>query len=315
LVGAKRHPVVAPRPDAAFPYLLWMSSARSLLQIHVAVLLFGLAGLFGILLPLPPVLIVLGRVVFAALALLLASVVCRLPLGPGSGRSLGAFAALGVLLAAHWTTFFQSVQDASVAIALVTYSTFPVFVAFLEPLFFKEKLRGGDVLLALLALAGVVILLPSFDPGDRTTQGVLWGVASGLTFALLSLLNRKYVRHHSSITIALYQDTFAALALVPFAALRWVPLTARDLLLLLLLGVACTACAHSLFIAGLRGVKARTASMIACLEPVYGAVLATLPPIREVPTGRTLLGGLLVVGVAFYATVRPGSPAAQAQES
>ncbi len=219
-----------------------------------------------------------------------------------SRRTLFAFAALGVLLAVHWTTFFQSVQESSVAVALITYSTFPVFVAFLEPLLFREKLRWVDVILAAVALGGIAILLPNFQLNDRATRGVLWGVASGLTFALLSLLNRKYVRQHSSITIALYQDVFAAVALLPFVVPRWPTFTANDVLLLLVLGVVCTAFAHSLFIAGMYGIQTRTASMIACLEPVYGAILAALL-LREIPPPRTLLGGGIVLGVAFYATV------------
>jgi len=42
---------------------------RSLLEIHAAVLLFGLAGLFGKLILLPPTIIVLGRVFFASIFL------------------------------------------------------------------------------------------------------------------------------------------------------------------------------------------------------------------------------------------------------
>ena len=195
--------------------------SRNLLQIHVAVLLFGFAGLFGKFLTLAPVVIVFGRVVFASLALLLAALLWRRTFGSLSRRGLFAFAALGILLAVHWTTFFQSVQTSSVALALITFSTFPVFVTFLEPLFFREKLHTIEVVLAVVALAGIVLLVPNFDPGDRATQGVLWGVASGLTFAILSLLNRKHVRQHSSLTIALYQDLFAAVALVPFVVLEW----------------------------------------------------------------------------------------------
>jgi drug/metabolite transporter (DMT)-like permease len=282
------------------------SRSRPLLQVHAAVLLFGLAGLFGKFLALPPVVIVLGRVLFASLTLLVVSALGGLPLRPRSLRSLLAFLAPGVLLAVHWTTFFQSVQVSSVAVALITYSTFPVFVAFLEPIFFRERLRAVDVLLALTALAGVVILVPDFDLGDRSTQGVLWGVASGLTFALLSLLNRTFVRRHSSITIALYQDAFAGLVLLPFAAAGWPPLTVGDVLLLAALGVVFTALAHSLFIAGMRGVNARTASMIACLEPVYGTALAAVL-LREFPPGRVLIGGVLVLGVAFCATLNAGA--------
>jgi drug/metabolite transporter (DMT)-like permease len=276
---------------------------RNLLQLHAAVLLFGLAGIFGKILDLPPVVIVFWRVVFASLVLVLASAWWRLPLCPQPRRSLLAFFGLGILLAVHWTTFFHSVQVSSVAIALITYSTFPVFVALLEPPLFQEKFRATDLLMAVVALVGVAILIPTYDLGDQTTQGVCWGVASGLPFALLSLLNRKYVRHHASVTIALYQDAFAAVALLPFLVLRWPTLTLKALGLLLLLGVLCTAVAHALFIASLRAIKARTAGMVACLEPVYGTVLAALL-LAEVPSGRTVAGGLVVLAVAFAATVR-----------
>lgn len=279
--------------------------SRHLLYIHAAVVLFGCAGLFGDrrLLPLSPVLIVFGRVVFASVTLLLAALVRRDMLRPIARGSLLAFAALGALLALHWTTFFQSVQTGGVALALITYSTFPVFVAFLEPVFFREKLRGTDVVLAVLALAGVAILTPRFDLGERATQSVLWGIASGFTFALLSLLNRRFVRQHSSLSIALYQDFFAAVALLPFALRDWPAFTLQDVLLLVVLGVLCTAVAHSLFIAGLRGVSTRTASTIASLEPVYGTLLAVLF-FGDIPTYRTLAGGTLILGVAFYATLK-----------
>lgn len=274
---------------------------RHLLQIHAAVLLFGLAAVLGKLLDLPSVVIVFGRVVVASVALAAASAWLRLPLRPRSGRSFFAFAALGALLAVHWTTFFQSVLVSGVAVALITFLTFPVFVALLEPLFFRERLRVLDVVLAVVALAGVALL----KPGEGTAAGVLWGVASGLTFAFLTLLNRKFVRHHAGVTIALYQDVFAAGALLPFVVLQRPAVGAREVLLLLVLGLLCTALAHALFIAGMRGVNARTASTIACLEPVYGSALA-VPLLGEVPTLRTVLGGSIVLAVALYATLHAG---------
>jgi drug/metabolite transporter (DMT)-like permease len=286
------------------------SHSRNLLSIHAAVLLFGFAGLFGDkrVLPLSAVVIVFGRVVFASGTLLLAALARRDIVRFVSRRSLFAFALLGVLLAAHWTTFFQSVKDAGVALALITFTTFPVFVAFLEPLFFRERLHAVDVVRAALALAGIAILQPHFELNDRATQGILWGIASGGTFALLTLLNRRFVRQHSSMTIALYQDLFAAAALLPFVFAGGQAVMVRELLLLAVLGILCTAVAHSLFIAGMHGITARTASMIACLEPVYGTLLAVLFLGDSLPL-RTVLGGILVLGVAFHATLK-GEPAA-----
>jgi drug/metabolite transporter (DMT)-like permease len=276
--------------------------SQNLFQVHLAVFLFGFTGLFGRLLSLSPLAIVFGRVAFATVALLVACAVWRLPLWPRHCRDLFAFQGLGVLLAAHSTTFFQSVQASGVAVALLTFATFPVFVLLLETLLLGERPVQSDVVVAGLALAGVAILLPSWEPGDRGTQGVFWGVTSAFLFALLSLSNRNCVRRYSGLTLALYQDAFAAVVLLPFVLPAWGAFTLRDLVLLLVLGILCTAVAHALFITSLQGLKARTASTIACLEPVYGSVLAAFL-LQEIPSVRTVLGGLVVLGVAFYATL------------
>jgi drug/metabolite transporter (DMT)-like permease len=86
-------------------------------------------------------------------------------------------------------------------------------------------------------------------------------------------------------------------------------LSAHDLAVLLVLGVACTALAHTLFIDGMRTLTAQTASVIAALEPVWG-VLFALVLLGEVPTWRVLIGGTLIVGATLLpALVRtPPSP-------
>jgi len=70
---------------------------------------------------------------------------------------------------------------------------------------------------------------------------------------------------------------------------------------LLILGVLCTAVAHTLFIESLAVLRTQTASVISALEPVYGIVLAALL-LGEVPNLRTLLGGGLVIGTTVWAS-------------
>ena len=128
---------------------------RSLLAIHSAVLLFGLAGLFGKMVGAPAAVIVLGRTVFAALALGLMLVLRGRITTPKRLKEWCIFVFLGALLAAHWTAFFHSIQISTVAVGLVTFSSFPLFVTLLEPYFFKEPLRPFDLLTALLIVVGL----------------------------------------------------------------------------------------------------------------------------------------------------------------
>jgi drug/metabolite transporter (DMT)-like permease len=275
--------------------------ASDLVLIHAAVLLFGFAGLFGKWLALPPVAIVLGRTIVAALALA--------ALALARGRAAGPtrlLAANGVVLAIHWTAFFEAIAASSVAIGLVGYATFPLFVLALERWLLGRRWSGAEAATAALVATGLVVLVPSLDPGDATLRGLAWGVLSGFTFAVLAVRSRALAQTHLPLDVALWQNAFAALVLLPVAWLgpdALPALTARDVALVLVLGLACTALAHTLFIASLRRLSAHTASIVAALEPVYGTALA-LVLLREVPTGRTLVGGALIMIAALLATRR-----------
>jgi drug/metabolite transporter (DMT)-like permease len=273
---------------------LWMSKKTGLLDIHTAVLLFGLAGLFGKWLPLSPIFIVLGRVFFASLALALLLFITHQGFIITPRKIYLTLLLLGFILSVHWMSFFHSIQVSSVAIGLLSYSTFPVFTTFLEPLFFKERLVKINVFFSLLCLFGVFLIIPSFQFNDATFRGVLWGLFSGFTFAILTVFNRKLTQKLSPLSIAFYQDFFATLFLLPFLFVLSPSLSSRDFLLLIILGTLCTAVSHTLFIKGMRYIKAQTASIISALEPVYGIIFALLF-LNEIPSLRTIAGGCIIL--------------------
>jgi len=290
---------------------MFLPERKSLLEIHLATLLFGLAGLFGKWLLLSPPLIVLGRVFFASLAL--GALICwkRQNLRDILRAQAGLLILLGAILAVHWGAFFQAIQVSTVAVGLLSYSCFPVFTVLLEPLFFGEKTDRKSLLAAGICLSGVFLIVPSFDLADSVYRGVLWGLLSGLTFAVLTLFNRRLVRKYSSLAIAFFEDLSATLFLLP-ALTRVGPASPafRDLGLLVVLGVVCTAGAHTLFIRGMRRVKARTASIISSLEPVYGIALAFLF-LGESPSWRTLSGGAVIMAAVVYVTLRESAPSSR----
>jgi drug/metabolite transporter (DMT)-like permease len=274
---------------------------RGLLSIHMSVMLFGVAGLFGKLINLPPAMLVFGRTLFASIALLLVLMVLKTGMRIKSKKDLLGFVFMGAILAVHWVAFFHSVQISTVAIALLTYSSFPIFVTFLEPFIYNERLRARDVLIALVVFGGLVLVVPEFDLSNNLTLGVIWGTFSGFTFAVLSILNRKYVADYSALVVTLYQDAVACLILLPFVGHTALSLTPGEWGGLILLGVVFTALAHALFIRGMMAVKAQLASIIASLEPVYGILIA-LVVLSEVPSTREILGGVVIIGAIVYAT-------------
>lgn len=274
---------------------------RSLLEIHFAVLLFGVSGLFGKFLTLPSLIIVLGRVVFSSIFLLILIGYFKEDIRLKQRKHYLYLVVMGVILAVHWVTFFHSIQLATVAIGLLTFSTFPMFVTFLEPYFFKERIRLSDVGIAVITFLGVVLVVPRYELGNQLTQGAIWGTVSGFTYAVLSVLNRKYIRDYSSTVIAFYEQVIAAIVLLPFLFIQQPVFRINDILLLILLGVVFTGVSHVTFIKGLKNIKTQTASIISCLEPVYGIALAALL-LGEIPTLRELAGGVIILGTVFYST-------------
>lgn len=268
-------------------------------------MLFGLAGLFGKWIALSPFLIVLGRVGFASLTLGLALWVARQSLRPIFRRHAALLVLLGAILAGHWAAFFQSIQVSSVAVGLLSCYSFPAFTVLLEPLFSREKLDKRNLFLAALCLIGVLLIVPRLDLGDEVYQGVLWGLLAGITFAVLTLFNRRLAQEHSSLGIAFLEDLFAALFLLPCLTIIPARPSTRDLALLAVLGVACTAVSHTLFIEGMKHIRAQTASIISSLEPVYGIVLA-LVLLGEVPTFRTIAGGTVILTAVLFVTLKEG---------
>jgi drug/metabolite transporter (DMT)-like permease len=280
-----------------------MARPGALVSLHVAVLLFGFAGLFGKWINLPATTIVLGRAGFAALALAVWLFVRR----QGVGRCEWRFVSSGVLLAVHWVAFFQAIQTASVAIGLLGFASFPVFVLVLECVLLRRRARLSEWACAAIVAAGVALLVPGFEFDNRIVHGLLWGLVSGFSFALLAVSNRALVARRTAPQIAFWQNCCAALVLIPAplfgSTASQGSAHGNDVVALMVLGVVCTALAHSLFIYSMRMLSAHTASVVASLEPVYGIILAALL-LGEWPDGRTLVAAIVILGASAWASIR-----------
>jgi len=273
-----------------------------MVKIHIAVFLFGFAGLFGKFLSCSPFIIVLGRTFFASLTLLVyAKKFSHTTLGSLDRKSYIFLILQGILLAGHWVTFFLAIQISSVAVGLVTFASFPLFVTFMEPFFFKEPLKKRDITTALAVFAGILLVIPDVDLSNNVTLGGFYGILSGLTFAILTLLNRRNARASDPIAVAFYQNFFAAVFLIPpILIIQPAAPKLTELPVLILLGVVFTAMAHTFFIQSLTKIRAQTASVIAGLEPVYGIVLAFFI-LNEIPRVQTLAGGIIIIGTTIAA--------------
>ena len=209
----------------------------------------------------------------------------------------------GVVMAAHWTTFFQSIQVSTVAIGTITFSTFPLFLTFLEPLIFHERLRKQSIASAVVLFIGVLITIPEFSMANHTTIGIIWGMISSFTYAVLTLANRYFSARYAARTICLYEQGSAAIVLLPALFLVEASWRIQDIAGVAFVGFICTAFAHSLYISAQKSVRAQTAGIVSGMETVYGIVYALLF-LGEIPSVRELIGGAVILSVALYSSIK-----------
>jgi len=207
----------------------------------------------------------------------------------------------GMILAVHWWSFLAAIQLSTVAVGTITFSAFPLFVTFLEPMIFHFPLKRRNVFLALLILIGVFITIPEFSFENSTFSGIMLGLVTALTYAILTLMNKIFTGKYSSTLTAFYEQSTAAVILLPLVIRSggFHP-AGTDLVLLLFLGIITTALAHTLFISGLKELPAQLAGICSSMETVYGILFAFLF-LREIPSLRELLGAAIIIGAVLFA--------------
>lgn len=275
---------------------------KSLWSLHLAVVLLGVTALFSKLIPLSALDITFGRSLIACGCLFVLLKVTGKSLRLHNYKDLGIGILLGVIMTLHWVTYFAAMQYSSVAVGMIALFTFPVITVFLEPFFEKTRLVWQDVFSAVVVLFGIFLIVPDVSLGNDITLGILVGIFSALLYSLRNLIHRTYFSQYSGAHAMTLQTFVIVLCLVFFTSEQLYDISIDTLILLVVLGSVCTALPHAMVASSLKHLRAKTFSLIACAQPLYGVIFAWLV-LEENPTWQTLVGGCLVISAALYETV------------
>lgn len=220
------------------------------------------------------------------------------------GRARGVIALAGVLLAAHWVTYFYALKYSSVAIGMLVLFTYPAITTVMEPLLLGKPVERIHLWLGLLVILGVYLLAPGeVSLADDTSVGILFGLASAVIYALRNVLMKTQVDRVDGSVLMWYQVVTTVVVLAPvFARLPWVP-PAGAVPYLVGLGVVTTAIGHTMFLHSFRSFSVSTASLLSCVQPVYGILWAALL-FREWPGWSSVAGGALILSAVVVESRR-----------
>jgi drug/metabolite transporter (DMT)-like permease len=271
------------------------SQAQGVVAINVAAVIFGTAALYGKL-DVSPFWIVAMRAGFGALALALIGLskgdLWRIP--AASWRPL---ALTGFLLAAHWLTFFVSVQQAGVAVATLTFATFPLFTVLVEAAHQRRLPRPAEIIVGIVIIVAVALLVEPAG-GERNLWGAFSGLLSGFTYALFWRAGRRLAAMPPA-SLSFWQNTTVFVLLAPTLPFALpVPATAIEWVWLLALGVINTAVMLLIYLYALKRISPSTCSGFIALEPVY-AILFAAVFFHEPVTSWIVVSVVLILGASF----------------
>ncbi len=274
---------------------------RNQIWLHFAVLIFGTTGVIGKLISLGSYQLVWYRLIIAIAALGFFLAVVQHQFN-SSGRSIGKMLGVGVILAAHWVTFFEAIKQSNVSVSLVCFSSSTLFVSFIEPFYYKRKVAWHEPILGVFIVLGLYFV---FRAEFKYVAGMQLSILSAFLAAWFTVLNGLLVRGSDARTITFF-ELLGALAILSlflavtnrFEVSQLRPLLS-DLGWLLILGTVCTAFSFVLSIQLVKKISPFSFVMAVNLEPIYAILLALLiwPDSETMSEGFYLGAGMVVLAI------------------
>ena len=272
---------------------------KALIQMHLAVLLWGFTGVLGRAISLDSVWLVWYRLLITVISLWVLYFFLKKirKISLSSALTIGG---IGFILVLHWICFYASIKYANVTIALTCLSTTALLSSLLEPLVLRKRFDAFEIILGLFAIAGIVII---YNTHVQFSVGIVIGLLSAVLTVLASVLNKKIVDRYQPEQITLYQFTGGFLGLTVllplvyffFPSNQFFP-TNMDWLWLFILSWVCTIFTFFLYIRCLKKLSAFTLNLTLTLEPIYGIFLAFL-----IYKENKLLSNWFYIGFALIA--------------
>ena len=147
----------------------------------------------------------------------------------------------------------------------------------------------------ILSFFGVSLIHPLNEMDAFLNIGFLYGIASMLAITGMALIAKKLLNEKMDpLALTLGQMTGGLLLTAPLTLQSLTfPLPIMDILVMIGLGVFCSALGQTLFNSSLTSVSLSTASIIASMEAPYGVLLAFV--ILGQPLTLPVVGGVCLV--------------------
>lgn len=214
-------------------------------------------------------------------------------------REFTVLTVLGALMAASSLTLFASFNFMDAGIASTILFVYPVMVAVIMAVFFKEKVTAITVISITMALSGISLLYKGGDGATLSVIGVLLVVVSSLTYAVYIVVVNKSSLRMSSIKLTFYVLLIGTFFIISYSFLgegaQLQPLTTmHELTYALVLAVFPTIISLILMVVAVHNVGSTPTAVMGALEPITAVCIGVFV-FNEEFTTRLACGCVLIL--------------------
>ena len=180
-------------------------------------------------------------------------------------------------------TYFESINYSSLTLASILLYTAPVMVTVMSVIFYKESLSLKKILCLVGAVAGIVLISGVDKSISLTKAGLIYGLLSGFSYALYSIIGKRLLKTYEPITVSSYAFIFAAVAsffIIDVPHMTSTLISSKEPIYTCAVMIGCglftAAIPYTLYTLGLKYTPAGKASILACVEPLTASVIGIM---------------------------------------
>lgn len=202
----------------------------------------------------------------------------------------------GLLLFFGMTSWTYGLTIAPVTTATVVSFSIPLFTLILAVFFLNENIIWQRWVVTVVGFIGLVVTLKPH--AEDFNPEILYFVLAAISFAMLDIINKKFVIKESMISMLFYSAIVTAIVSLPVASQYWLTPSSFELALLFVLGSSGSLILFFLLKA-FSMVDATATAPYRYLELVISAIAAYFI-FNEFPDKSTLHGAVIIIPATLF---------------
>ena len=256
---------------------------NKLISLHIMVIFLGFTGVLGKLITLETPYLVWHRMFIAFIALFIFLFIKK-QIKTIKKKDILPLLGIGAIVALHWFFFFGAIKVSNISVAVICLATASLFSAFLEPLFFKRKLLGYELIFGIIVFVTLTFMLYEKPENNDINYflGYVYGIASAFLGTLFTMFNGKYINKVDAAKITMVEMLGGVMIislyfiLIGDFSVFTTIISLNDFIYLMLLGTICTAGIFVWMTEIMRHITPYALIMAINLEPIYSIIIGLI---------------------------------------